>query len=80
MSDTAPTRDRSFLTAMFVDHPASVNESYFQHMRFAASFAFWLFAAALAAMVHAIVPALCETTASSVLRKLVARMDSRHIE
>ena len=72
-----PTRN-SLLDRWFLAHPASVEETYFQHMRFAFGFAFWLIAAGLAALVHAVIPALCETTASRILRKLVARMDARH--
>lgn len=69
---------RGPIAALFLDHPAAVDESYFQHMRFAAGFAFWLFVAALAAVVHAVIPALCETTASRILRRLHARIEARH--
>lgn len=79
MSDASNTTHRKNpLTALFLDHPATVNETYFEHMRFAFSFAFWLGAAAVAALVHAFIPALCETTASRILRRLTARMESRH--
>ncbi len=61
----------------FLDHPASVDETYLEHMRFAFGFAFWLFVAALAAALHAIVPALCKTTASDILKRLHARITSR---
>lgn len=63
--------------ALFTDHPASVNESYFQHMRFALGFGFWLLLAGFAALVHALVPGLCQTTASRIIRKLYARIDGR---
>lgn len=66
------------LTRVFTDHPATVNETYFQHMQFALSFAFWLGVAAGAALIHAVIPALCETTASRIIRRLCARMDARH--
>ncbi|MFN3664081.1 DUF6356 family protein [Yoonia sp.] len=79
MSDTARHTTRSNLVAtIFLDHPASVNESYFAHMRFAFGFAFWLGVASLAALVHALIPALCETTASRILKRLHARIMSRH--
>lgn len=79
MSDASqqPNRSNIFAT-LFLDHPATVNESYFAHMRFAFGFAFWLGAAAVAALIHAIVPALCETTASRILKRLHARIESRH--
>lgn len=63
---------------VFIEHPQTVNETYFEHMRFAASFAFWLTVAAGAALVHAVIPALCTTTASTILKRLHTRMDRRH--
>ena len=79
MSDTSHnTPRRNAFSALFRDHPATVNETYFGHMRFAFGFAFWLGVAAGAALVHAFVPALCETTASRILKRLHARIESRH--
>ncbi|MDU8913467.1 DUF6356 family protein [Aestuariicoccus sp. MJ-SS9] len=68
----------NLMNRVFLDHPATVGESYFEHMRFALSFAFWLVVAGLAALVHAVIPALCETTASRILNRLVQRMQRRH--
>lgn len=79
MSDASHSTPRkNALAAIFLDHPATVDETYFQHMRFAFSFAFWLGAAATAALIHAFIPALCETTASRILKRLNARIESRH--
>ena len=79
MSDASQTTPRKNpLAAVFLDHPATVNETYFQHLRFAFGFAFWLAAAAFAALVHAFIPALFETTASRILKRLHARIESRH--
>ena len=79
MSQTSHATRRPYLIAsLFLDHPASVNESYFAHMRFAFDFAFWLGVASLAALVHAIIPALCETTASRILKRLHAKIMARH--
>ncbi len=79
MSDASrPTDRKNPLAAIFLDHPATVNETYFEHMRFAFGFAFWLAAAAGAALVHAFIPALCETTASRILKRLHARIEARH--
>jgi uncharacterized membrane protein len=75
---TQPSKARGTFAAIFLDHPESVDESYFQHMRFAFTFAFWLGTAALAAAVHAVIPALCETSASRILRRLHARIEARH--
>ena len=79
MSDASHTTPRKNpIAILFLDHPAKVDETYFQHMRFALGFAFWLGAAALAALVHAFLPALCETTASRILKRLNMRIESRH--
>ncbi|MFT6944054.1 MAG: hypothetical protein ACJAVT_000191 [Yoonia sp.] len=79
MSDASHTPIRkNLLAALFLDHPATVHETYLQHMRFAFGFAFWLGTAALAALVHAVIPVLCQTTASRVLMRLHARIESRH--
>ena len=76
MSDASTPR--SAFSAIFTDHPATVNETYLEHMRFAAGFSFWLAVAAGAALVHALIPALCETTASRILKRLHARIMARH--
>lgn len=62
----------------FVDHPASVNETYWQHARFAFGFSVTLFLAAGAALIHAIVPPLFETTASRIICGLHTRLKARH--
>ncbi|WP_179378397.1 DUF6356 family protein [Jannaschia marina] len=62
----------------FHDHPASVNESYFGHMRFALGFAGALFLAGGAALIHALIPPLFETTASARIKALHAKIADRH--
>ena len=62
---------------LFLSHPASVGESYFQHQRVALSFALPLLGAGLAAIAHAAVPALCERTAGDMIRKLHQRLEQR---
>ncbi len=59
---------------IFTDHPQSVGESYFEHMRFAAGFSFQMMGAGLAALVHAFLPFLFVSTAS----QLVAQMHNRN--
>ena len=66
------------INKLLFDHPNSVDETYFGHMRFAFGFAFWLGLASLAALVHAVLPFACETTASRILKRLHARIESRH--
>lgn len=60
------------LTRLFTEHPASVGEDYFGHMAFALRFSGLLALAAGAALVHAVLPFLCQTTASRILRDLTA--------
>lgn len=64
-------------TKMFLSHPRTVGESWFGHFGVALGFAGWLFLAAGAAVVHALVPALCEHTASRIITKLYTRMSVR---
>ena len=47
-----------FFSRTFIDHPHSVDESYFQHMKFAGWFGSRLLLAACAAIIHAFIPAL----------------------
>lgn len=65
------------LSRLFTEHPQSVDESYLEHMRFAAGFSVRLLAAALAAMVHAILPFLFERTASKMVAQMHSRMHNR---
>ncbi len=62
---------------VFLDHPRSVDESYFEHMAFAGRFAGTLLLAAGAALVHAVVPCLFEKTASRIVGDLYAKTHNR---
>lgn len=62
---------------MFLNHPASVDETYAEHARFAAGFSLKLFAAAGAAAVHAVIPCLFEKTASRIVADLYRRTSNR---
>jgi Family of unknown function (DUF6356) len=62
---------------LFTEHTESVGESYFEHMGVALSFAGPLLTAGLAALVHAVLPFLCVTTASDTVKQLHARMVNR---
>lgn len=59
---------------LFVQHPASVGETYFEHMRMAGSFGWAMLQASSACFVHALVPGLCEKTGSGIIRDLHGRM------
>ena len=65
------------VTQAFTEHPASVDETYFQHLCFAMSFSLRLFGAGLAALVHAFLPFLFEKTAGNAIRQMHARIDNR---
>ncbi|MCF8466809.1 MAG: DUF6356 family protein [Sneathiella sp.] len=64
---------------LFTDHPASVNESYVEHMEMSATFSFWLLAAGFCAAVHAIFPFLFVKTGSAIITKLHDRMVSNRV-
>ena len=59
---------------LFLDHPASVDESYGEHFRVAAGFGVSLLIGALAAFVHALVPAFCQRTGSNTVKTLHKRL------
>ena len=64
---------------LFHDHPASVNESYGQHMRHALGFSGALLLAGLACFVHALVPGLCQRTGSRIITNLHRRMVTNRV-
>lgn len=59
---------------LFTQHPASVNESYFQHLSMATIFGLKLLLASFACFLHAIFPFMCERTGSQVIAELNQRM------
>lgn len=65
------------IAAAFTEHPASVDESYAEHAGFAASFGLVLIVAGCAAMVHALLPFACRTTASDTVLRLHAGLVAR---
>ena len=60
---------------LFTSHPASVGESYGEHLAFALAFGAPMAMGGLAAIVHAVFPFLFITTASRTLDELSARRD-----
>ncbi len=66
------------LNALFTEHPRAVNESYWQHAKVALGFSCRLALAALAALVHAVLPCLFERTASNMIEKLHVSLSERH--
>ena len=59
---------------LFLDHPATMDETYGEHLAIAASFASGLFAASVACAIHALVPGLFVTTGSRAIADLNARL------
>lgn len=58
----------------FVEHPRSVGENYFQHLRSALGFSWRLAAAAFCCAAHALLPGLFKCTASAQIALLHDRM------
>lgn len=71
------TRMREGLIARSQTHLAAAGETWFAHMRFALGISGLLFAASIAALVHAFVPAWCTTSASSIISRLSGLMAER---
>src|SRR3954469_9246649 len=65
------------IRGLFTRHPASVGETYGEHMRVALSFAGPLAKPAGAALVYAFLPFLFTTTASVTVKRLHDRMARR---
>lgn len=61
---------------IFTDHPASVGESYVEHLEVATSFGIAMILGGLACLVHGLVPGLFVKTGSSTIRRLHDRMVS----
>jgi hypothetical protein len=62
------------IRSLFVSHPATVGETYLEHMRMAAGFASQMLIGAAACLVHAVFPFLFVSTASGRVSRLYARM------
>ncbi len=56
------------------EHPATVGESYFEHMRQSSGFGVAMLAGGLACLVHALLPFLFLRTGSTIITKLHQRM------
>ena len=65
---------RSLMLQKFKEHPASVNESYFQHMGVALAFSGRFCVGAFAALVHAFFPFLFEKTGSRLISAMHTKM------
>jgi len=68
---------RTVIDKVFFEHPATVDESYSEHLIFAWSFGLELIGAGIAALTHALVPCLFERTASTTVKRLHAIIVNR---
>ncbi len=59
---------------LFTDHPASVGESYFEHLAMAFSFSFRMIGGGLACLIHGVFPFLFRSSGSQCIRELNERM------
>jgi hypothetical protein len=59
---------------LFTEHPATVGETYLQHLHAASGFGLRMLAAGLACLVHAVLPFLFTRTGSDAIADLHARM------
>jgi hypothetical protein len=67
------------MLSRFTDHPASVDETYFQHMGAAFGFGASMMAGALACFVHGLFPWLCLSRGSDTVRTLHRRMVTHRV-
>ncbi len=59
---------------LFTEHPATVDETYGEHLITALSFFARMFAASLACLIHAFLPFLFVKTGSATITELYERM------
>jgi len=58
-------------------HLRAADEGYWQHFRFATTFGLLAMAAGFAALIHAVIPGICTSTASRIVRHLGHLIDDR---
>ena len=63
----------------FTEHPASVGETYVEHLGVATSFGMAMIVGGLACIVHGLVPSLCMKTGSKTILSLHERMVSHRL-
>jgi len=59
---------------LFLDHPKSVGESYWEHLYMASCFSGRMLFGAVACFIHALIPGLCVKTGSKTITELHDRM------
>jgi hypothetical protein len=64
---------------LFTEHPASVGETYFEHMGQAMSFSAAMFFGSLVCLLHALLPWLFLKTGSGIIQGLYERMVAHRV-
>ncbi len=62
------------ISSLFTEHPASVGETYGQHLLSAAGFSLQMIGAGIACLVHALLPCLFVRSGSNAIARLHDRM------
>ncbi len=65
------------LHTLFTSHPQSVNETYTEHFKIASYYGWTMLISGIACLIHAVLPFLFLTTASSNLKTLNKKMKNR---
>ena len=66
-----------WIKQLFIQHPKSVGETYFGHMKSGAFYGLMLTIAGVACFVHCVLPFLFQTTGSHLVEKVYADMKAR---
>lgn len=62
------------IRTLFTCHPASVGETYFEHLRSASGFGFAMLVSGVACCIHGLLPFVFVTVGSNTVKQLYARM------
>ncbi len=65
------------ITRLFTEHPATVGESYFEHLLFALRVGSMMILCGIACLIHSIFPFVFETTASDFIRRMHKKLKTR---
>ena len=65
---------------LFVDHPRTVGENYFEHMGASFGVAWKLISAGSKCIVHGLVPGLCKTSGSDAIMSLHREISPRRFD
>lgn len=69
----------AIVNRMFLDHPASVDETYIEHLSAASGFGGRMILAGVACIIHGLIPGLFTHAASDQIRALCQEMESRRV-